>query len=522
MTTRRIHSVQKVVNDGWDEQDKTFRASVIQPTTAFGDLRTAELHPQFQGSFEYTVDNTDIIEQSTVNGGTVTQASGMGIVTTSTTTASSAMISSKRHARYKAGLGGLLRFTALFTLPVSATEQYSGLIDEMGSDTASGTVTLTGGGAGSVDGITVDSIEIMSGAESFDTDLTETARNVVTNINANTSSPNYSATSLGVIITITSDVRGTTPNGFVVTSSTSTITTTDANLSGGTSGVAFKNGYSVGYDGTTFGFHRFQNNSKTTVAQANWDDPMDGTGASGMTLDQTKLNVYAIQYQYLGAGVIRLFIESDTTGLFALVNTIDYANANTEPSTHNPNFHYHMHVANKGTTSNLIMKSSSYAYFVEGNTQYIELHQPINASGEVSLDSISSEVAILTIRNKSAYVSKTNFIDIFMEKVTGSIEASSTNNLGNIRLVLNASLGGTPSYSDINTSDSVVDIDTSGTTVTGGKELFSVPLAGKNDSFINELVVHKIIIAPGETLTVAGTSTNTATINSSLLWKELF
>ncbi len=208
--------------------------------------------------------------------------------------------------------------------------------------------------------------------------------------------------------------------------------------------------------------------------------------------------------------------------MLVLVHTINYTNQNTEPSTFNPNFHFHMHVANKSTSSNLIIKSSSYAYFVEGKTQYIELHQPVNSSGEISKVSISTEKAILTIRNKATYASKTNFIDIFIEHITGSIEASSANNLGKIRLVLNASLGGIPSYSDINTSNSVVERDTSGTTVTGGKELFSVPLAGKNDRAIKELVVHRIIIAPGETLTLAGTSANGATINGALLWKELF
>ncbi len=390
------------------------------PMSAFGDLRTVSLHPQFQGSFEYTVDNTDLMEQTTTNGGSVTQASGMGVVGTSTTTASSAMLTSKQHARYKSGLGGLLRYTALFTSPVAATEQYSGLIDEHGSS------------------------------------------------------------------------------------------------------AAFKNGFVIGYDGTTFGFHRFQNDTKITVAQANWDDPMDGTGPSGMTLDQTKLNVYGIQYQYLGAGAIRCLIEDDSTGEFVVAHTVQYTNKFTEPATHNPNFHWHMHVANKGTTSDLVMKSSSYGYFVEGETQFVELHQPQFASGIIALGSIGSEVAILTIRNKSTYVSKSNFIDIHIQGIAASVEASSTNNLANVRVVKNTTLGGTPSYADINTSNSVVEIDTAGTTLTGGQELISVPLAGKNDKEVRDVGSLRILLNPGETLTVAGSSANTATIRAGILWRELF
>ncbi len=493
------------------------------PLTAFGDLRVAELSPIHQGSFEYTVSNTDLNTNTVVNGGTITQASAMAVVGSSTTTASTALFQSKQHSKYRPGLGGLQRFTALFTSPVAATEQYIGLADRLGSDVATGTVTLTGGAAGSVDDITVNSVSIMSGAEAFDTDLTETARNVATNINAHTSSPNYSATQLGVVVTIRSDVVGTGPNGYVVSSSTTIITTTDANMSGGTAGgAAFKNGYMVGYDGTTFGFHRFQNNAKTTVSLANWDDPLDGTGASGMTLDQTKLNVFFIQFEYLGAGVINIYVAADDDNKIHLAHTVDYTNANTSPSVHNPNFFQTMWINNKATSSNLILKSASYAYFVEGKTSLIEVHQPEFSTGEQTATSVTAETSIVTIRNKATYASKTNFIDVFLQEVYASIEATSANNLGDVRLVKNAVLGGSPSYTDINTSNSVIDFDVAGTTVTGGTEIFNTPLAGKNDKEVRDLVGFRIILNPGDTLTLAGSSTNSATINGGMLWRELF
>ena len=389
-------------------------------TTAFGEVLTGQLHSQFQGSFEYTVDNTDLNENVEVNGGTVTQASGMAVLTTSTTTASTALFASRRHARYRSGLGGVDRFTALFTSPVAATEQYIGLADEVGSS------------------------------------------------------------------------------------------------------AAFKNGYMVGYDGTTFGLHRFQNDVKFTTAIANWDDPLDGTGPSGMTIDHTKLNIFFIQFEYLGAGAINVFVKSDTSRKLILAHHEDYTNQNTEPSTHNPNFHHTMWVNNKGTTSNLILKSSSYGYFVEGKTSFIELHQPENSSGKQTKATVTTEVAIFTIRNKATYVSKTNFIDILLMGTSGSIEATSANNLGEIRVVKNATLGGSPLYSNINTTNSVVEIDTSGTTVTGGTEIGSELLAGKNDKLNRDLINSKFIIAPGETVTFAGNSANSSTINARCSWRELF
>ncbi len=392
---------------------------VQNPLTAFGDLRVAELSPQFQGSFEYTVDNTDLNSKTITNGGTVTQSSGMAVVSTSTTTSSTAMFESKRHARYKSGLGGVVRFTALFTDPVADTEQYIGLSDEPGSS------------------------------------------------------------------------------------------------------ATFENGYIVGYDGLTFGYHRFQNDTKITTSLDNWDDPLDGTGISGAIIDQTKLNIFFIQYQYLGAGAINIWFEKQN-GVLVLVHTDKYAGLNTQPSVHNPNFHFNIHVNNKATVSDIIVKSSSYAYFVEGKTKYIELHQPENSSGIIEKTAVTTEIAIFTIRNRSTYFSKTNFIDIILLFGTASAEANSANNLGDVRFVKNATLGGTPSYTNINTSNSVVEIDIAGTTVTGGTGISVGLLAGKDDSVINEFINNIIILAPGETLTVTGRSDNSATIRAQLSWRELF
>lgn len=388
--------------------------------TAFGEQLVGQLHPQIQSSFEYTVDNTDINENTVVNGGTVTQASAMAVVRTSTTTDSTALLESTHHVKYRPGLGGVGRFTALFTNGVVATEQYIGLMDERGSS------------------------------------------------------------------------------------------------------AVFKNGYGVGFDGVDFGVHRWRGDEKFTIKLSDCDDPLDGKGPSRMVYDPTKLNVFEIRYQYLGAGKISYCIENEFTGKFVEFHKILYANKNTEPSIHNPNFHFAMFVNNGGTSNDLILKSCSYGYFVEGKTNFIEIHQPQNSSGLKEKTSVTTEVAIFTIRIKSTYASKSNYIDILLENFLGQIEANAANNLGSVRLIQNATLGGVPSYSDINTNNSVVEIDTSGTTVTGGKELAVIPLAGKNDAGQLDVTPFKMILKHDWTATVAGKSANSATIDSNLLWRELF
>jgi len=96
---------------------------------------------------------------------------------------------------------------------------------------ATGTVTLASGASGSVDSITVDGVEIMSGAEAFDTDLPTTATNVADNITA--AALGYSATAVGAVITIEADTAGMTQNGLVVVSTATTITTSDTDMAGG-------------------------------------------------------------------------------------------------------------------------------------------------------------------------------------------------------------------------------------------------------------------------------------------------
>jgi hypothetical protein len=181
-----------------------------------------------------------------------------------------------------------------------------------------------------------------------------------------------------------------------------------------------------------------------------------------------------------------------------------------------------MWVDNGATTSNIILKGASYAYFIEGQTTLIELHQPHNSTGLKEKTGVTTEVAIVTVRNRATYASKANFIDIFLHGVSVSVEASAANNLANVRLVKNATLGGTPSWANINTTNSVIEIDVAGTTVTGGKDLFPIALAGKNDKEIQDISSFRIILGPGETLTVAGSSVASATLRAAIIWHELF
>jgi len=102
-----------------------------------------------------------------------------------------------------------------------------------------GSVDLTGGGAGSVDTITVNGIEVMGSSTPFNTSLAQTAADVVLKININPFNHLFDATVTATdVITLTArQGLGALPNGWVVASTVTTITKTDNNMAGGVSAV---------------------------------------------------------------------------------------------------------------------------------------------------------------------------------------------------------------------------------------------------------------------------------------------
>jgi hypothetical protein len=389
------------------------------PSSIFGEVLTTELSPVFQASYEYTVDNTDLNENTVVGTGTVTQSNAMAVVATGTTTASTAQLKSIYHARYRSGLGVSVRFTTKFSAPVVGCDQLIGVADAKGSS------------------------EI------------------------------------------------------------------------------FENGMMIGYINGVFGFHRWVNDAIVSYNITDWSDPLDGTGPSRGTVDLTKVNIWYIRFGYLGvANPELIWVDQDRVTHRVFMERT--AGTLTAPHSYNPNYHFWMWADNGATTSDVSVSNASHGYFIEGRTAHIETQQPYNTTGRIEGTTITTEVPLFTIRVRSSYHSVTNYIDIMIGLITAHVEASSAANLGGVRIVLNGTLGGVPSWSNINTNNSVVEIDTSATSVTGGKELVDLPLAGKNDRVVMDVGNYDFLLPHTETMTFAAYSANSATIGASCLWKELF
>jgi hypothetical protein len=65
--------------------------------------------------------------------------------------------------------------------------------------------------------------------------------------------------------------------------------------------------------------------TNTRVAQANWNqDPLDGTGPSGLTLDSSKAQILYLDIEWLGLGTVRTGFIID--GVFVPAHNFDHAN----------------------------------------------------------------------------------------------------------------------------------------------------------------------------------------------------
>lgn len=276
------------------------------------------------------------------------------------------------------------------------------------------------------------------------------------------------------------------------------------------------NGFFVGYNGTDFGIWRRKDGADFFTAQdAFTDDKLDGTGSSGMTLDTSKGNVFQIQYQWLGFGEIRFYVENPVSGKLFIFHRIVYANANTGVSISNPTLPFQAESTNTTNNTDIVLKVPSvgiYSEGIDGNAMHL-VHGKSNTK-----TGVTTENNIITIRNNATYATKTNLLRVQPKLVSA---ASDGNKPAVITCYKNASLGGSPSYTNFNANTSPVSFDVAGTTVSNGIEILTFTLAksGNDIVYLDQL---PIILAPGDTFTVTGQSSQAADISVSITWEERF
>ena len=385
--------------------------------SAFGERLQVPVTPVIQMDAVYGLDPRKIETLTYSASGVATSEDGMFKVSAGSDANSYGVVRSRNFLRYRPGQGALARFTASFTSNPTGFTQRAGLFNQeqalqIGYDTdgrfgvlranggkahihefvfsaiADGTVTVQLNGT-SFTGVAVAGGSVAANIAALAAGLQQQALfNALYIVEYNETKLRFLATSLGP------------QNGTNNVTSTATVTFTSSHLQ---QGVA---------------------QTENWTYQEDWNlDKLDGTGTSGVTLDPSKLNVYQINFRWLGAGEMRYAIENPLNGDMMFFHHEHYSNANDEPHLQYPSMKIGYVAANLGSpTSGVVTcRGASFLGAIEGSTRQVRLPYSASGSRTDAMNSPGSLYHILSVKNQLIYQKKANTRDLLIKRITASV-----------------------------------------------------------------------------------------------------
>lgn len=391
--------------------------------TAFGEVLTAKVNPVFQLDGIYGLSDRDFETYNAASGTAISTGTLMEVAT-GLDTNGYGVIRSRRAVRYRPGQGALTRFTAKFSQPQPGTTQRAGFFAQeqalqVGYDGSDFGILRQNGGKAHIHRFDITSAA--SGAETVT--LTLNDYNIAVSLSGG-GTPAQDAAEIA-------DAVRTDPVGqflWVVEE--------------GEDHVSFLS-TSVGPLGGTFGFSTTGDIAMTnTVAQTgvnhtnNWIyqtafniDPLDGSGPSGMILDHTKLNVYQINFRWLGAGEMRFAVEDPGSGDLVYFHHIHYSNQNTDVHLDNPSLKVGYVAANLSgapLAQEVKVCGASMLGAIEGEIRPTKLPSAAQNANTTNITA-NTLTHILSIKNRTLFQNKINTREFILKNLNAAFtQASAT------------------------------------------------------------------------------------------------
>lgn len=123
--TQNIENTDREVVPTASDFDGNMCVRIMDPLSAFGKLATSSSYTVSGLTFQYNI-NTALVTPTTTGSATITQSGNEAILSTGTTTGSTAVLTGNRILTYIPGKGVDIKFTAIFGTPVAGTTQYIG------------------------------------------------------------------------------------------------------------------------------------------------------------------------------------------------------------------------------------------------------------------------------------------------------------------------------------------------------------------------------------------------------------
>jgi hypothetical protein len=455
-----VHTIIHGITTGGVTQDvgvsgtRELLISVHHPVTSYGEVSTASNWAAIQTDATYGINDGQIRTDSGV-GGSVTSTNSTFVVDCGNSAGGRAILQSRDRIRYRAGQGSLARLGAAFSAAVPATAQIAG-VGHAEDGVFFGYLQIAG-----TFGIVYNRFGVRGVVTLTVTVGSSTAENATVELEGiNFSVP---VTNSGSVQRTVYELSQFVYDGWIAEPVNDTVVFlrtsaeplgTPFSLTATTAVGAFV----VTKPGVL--------STRTEIPQASWNgEPCDGTGPTGFTLDPTIMNVYQIQFQYLGGNAISCAIETTSLTEEPTMTRVHTIGVNSQiPAFSLPSFQLTASSFNIAGSSAPVT-IGSFSAFHEG-TRRITGN---NVSYNNTIAGVDSTLyhAVLTIRNMLTTGGKTNQGILHIQSLSAAVAHNKPVEIFVFRSVGNEDfldLQGDVDFEPTN-STSMASVDTSASTL---------------------------------------------------------
>ena len=467
-------------------------------TSAFGENLSVPVTPVIQLDGIYGLDPNKF-QTYTLLSGNVDNDGPLFECNTGNTQYGYGVIRSKRSVRYRPGQGAVGRFTAAFTANVSG-HGYSGYTQRAGFFAQEQAIQVGFDGANKFGVMRQDGGKATIYKLKVDTAATGTANvsltlnNTLYTVPITNGTVNHNAQEIGSFnygsgwlvnaaedeVLFLSSTVGPQNGTFSVTDNSAQFT---SNLTLLQQGVAHTE------------YWTYQNNFNL--------DTLDGNGPSGVILDPSKLNIYQINFRWLGAGEIRFAIEDSNNGDMIFFHHIHYSNRNTTPHLSNPSLKLGYVAASLGgANTNVVVKGASMMGAIEGILTPTTFPDSVAVTRDTGLNTGGTKYHMLSLKNRLVLDSKINTKELVLKSISvGATSAASTP----VKFVLyrNVSEANDFQWTYSNKTWASATYSKSESTITSNPAPIFQTLVSPGAAQIIDLDSYRLVISPGDSVSIA-------------------
>lgn len=284
--------------------------------------------------------------------------------------------------------------------------------------------------------------------------------------------------------------------------------------------LSSENGFAVGLRNNAFALLHRRASSDTIIPLASMNIPLTTAGnLAGFTLDPSKINLFRVSFGYLGIATPTFWVMdiNDRWVPFHRINTV-----NVRTTTHlaSPNLPIGCEVTKRSGASAVVCYSGSwYGGMIGVDRDGIGSRHGAVQSGTVALSSGVTKLLAL-IKNGTTYGGITNTVEMFVRNLNMATDGTRS---VQVRLLLNPSITGSPSYTAYDATNSILsyDLTLTGVSITGGRLVGALNVEKSGGGSI-DFPPNEVDLEPGDVVAMTAVSSANNDIAFQLEWDELF